>query len=137
MTYQQIADQLECAKSSVHEALAPFVKILETPEAVAAYRNEKASIIDALEMLLLLDMADIEKRKKASINNLAFAADKLHQMGRLERNLSTANVSLADLSPREQERYRKIAADASRDIYQEARESIKNDLKNAEKSDSD
>ncbi len=92
LSYQNIANQFGVTKQSVHNALKPFIKLLRHPEHRETYKANKADLLEGVEMLLVSDLADPGKRQKASLNNTAFAADKVHSMVRLERDQSTQNV---------------------------------------------
>jgi hypothetical protein len=93
MTYDMIAKQLGCPKSTLHCALKPFLQIIDQPEAVAGYKANKADILEATQMSLLTEFSDTEKRKKATLGNVAYAVDKLDNMIRLERGQSTSNIA--------------------------------------------
>jgi hypothetical protein len=47
-----------------------------------------------MEWTLLRDMVDSDKRKRASLNNVAYAFQNIHNARRLESNQSTSNVAV-------------------------------------------
>jgi len=96
LSYRDIADKLGVSKSAVHQALQRFHKLITNPESVIAYRENKANLLDAVELELVSNLADSEKLKKASINNLAYSISQIDHIKRLERNQSTANIAYSD-----------------------------------------
>ena len=99
-SYQDIAKVVGCTKANVINHLKPFESFLKlniSPELLDEYRKRKADYLDTVELNLLGDLADPEKRKAASLNNTAFAFTQVHTAGRLTRGESTANVSLQAL----------------------------------------
>ena len=93
LTYQQISDQLSVPKSTVVDALKPYLAMIEQPEALEHYRTRKADILEAAEMELVSSLVDPVKLEKASTNNIAYAFGQLNTAIRLERGQSTANVA--------------------------------------------
>ena len=91
-TYQEIADDCGVCKTTVINALKPFEAMIACPEEVVAYRANRAQILDSIEMKIVGAMASPNVLKKASLNNLAYAAQNVNNMSRLERGQSTANV---------------------------------------------
>jgi predicted DNA-binding protein YlxM (UPF0122 family) len=78
----EIARYFNCSRQSVNKALQPFRKLFENPEAIAVYRDNKAEVLDAIEMILALTLTDKRKLKKASLNNVAYTFDKVHNARR-------------------------------------------------------
>ena len=85
-------------KQTVHKALQPFLGMIADPEARAAYKESKADVLEGAQLKIVSNLVDEDKLKKASVNNLAYAAQSLDNMIRLERGQSTANISYADHS---------------------------------------
>ena len=92
LSYQAIGDKLGCSKQHIHQALTPFLKLIDNPEALHAYQNNRANLLDAAEMELLTKIVDPDKLQKASLNNMAYAIGNLNNLSRLERGQSTSNV---------------------------------------------
>lgn len=78
----EIARYFNCSRQSVSKALQPFRKLFEKPEAIAVYRDNKAEVLEAIEMTLALNLTDKRKLKKASLNNVAYTFDKIHNARR-------------------------------------------------------
>lgn len=60
---------------------------------VTDYRTAKSELLSAVELLLLKAMCDPEKIAKASLQNAAFAYDKINTINRLEQGKSTQNIA--------------------------------------------
>ena len=93
LAYSEIAKQLNCSKSGVYDALQPFLKLIDNPEEVQAYTSNKEFVFNALEWELVKDLTDEDKRKKASLNNTAYAFNTVAQQNRLEQGKATANIA--------------------------------------------
>lgn len=97
LSYQEIANLQGVAKSSVIEALQKFNKLLENPEEIKAWRENKAELLEAVEARLISSLPtdiDVKKGKralsgyqKAGMFGLIF--DKI----RLLRGESTVNLN--------------------------------------------
>jgi len=99
LSYEDIADRLGVAKSTVHQQLSGVFDLLD-PEKIAAYREHRVSLLDAVECKMLSALADDERLGKASLNNAAYAFTQVHQARRLEAGQSTQNLSLHELIER-------------------------------------
>lgn len=103
MTDAQIAKYFSCTRQSVYRALKRFNGILMTQEELSAYKEHKGSILQSVEATLVSDLADSGRRKKASLNNTAYALAQVANMSRLEDGLSTVNVAYNDMGAELQE----------------------------------
>lgn len=92
LSYGNIAQTLNCSKSSLWKALKPFENMINHPEAVSNYDNNRVQLISAAEMALLNKIVDKEALKSASVNNAAYAYQVLNNARRLEKGESTANI---------------------------------------------
>lgn len=93
-TYQQIGDYFGVSKQSAHERLRKFTKFIEDPTAIIAYRDNKGALLEAVELELLVALADPGRLQKATTGNVAYAIDKINNALRLERNQPTAHVEV-------------------------------------------
>ena len=93
LSYGEIAKQLNCSKSGVYDALQPFLKLIDNPNEVQAYVQNKEFVFNALEWELVKDLTDEDKRKKASLNNTAFTFNTVANQNRLEQGKATANIA--------------------------------------------
>jgi len=80
-----VARYFNVSPQAVNKALQPFKRIINSNDEVAAFRENETQILDSLKMKLLYDMVDKDKRKKATLGNVAYAYDKLATHSRLEK----------------------------------------------------
>jgi len=96
LSYKQIAKKYSISPYSVKCRLEPIIKLLNkyNKEHINFYQNNKADLIDSIQLQIISEMADDEKIKEAPLRDLANAFEKLNQTVRLERNLSTSNIAM-------------------------------------------
>jgi predicted DNA-binding protein YlxM (UPF0122 family) len=94
LSYQKIADDLNCSKSAIYKALKPLEKLIRNPDEIESFKMQRANILTALEIKLIESLVDDEKHKKASLNNAAYAFQQIHNARRLEEGLSTGNLAI-------------------------------------------
>ncbi len=94
MSYQQIADHLDCSKGSVIQRLKQFSETVHSPEDKAAFESIRAQAMTAVEEQLIASLLDTDKLAKASLNNVAYAFQQIHTARRLEEGKSTENKSI-------------------------------------------
>ena len=97
LTYQEIADHYGVTKSSVFQRLEKITNLLPDPEEIENYRQHKAMMLDGLEYKVYENMLNPEKLKDASFNNLAYGFQNICTQNRLEKGLSTSNVSAVEI----------------------------------------
>jgi hypothetical protein len=110
LTESEVSRSMKVTRQSVSYALKPFRDVIEKNQAGQAYRENKPLILDAVEMDLVGLLADKGKRKKATLGNVAYALDKVNNINRLERGLSTVNVNNYDLTAEERDKLRHLEA---------------------------
>ena len=93
LSYQAIGDKLGFHKTTIFKALKPFRALIKNPDQIAAYRENKATLIDSAQMELIGQIANKEKLKKATLGNVAYGISQLDNVARLERGQATANVN--------------------------------------------
>ena len=97
-TYRDIAKLFGLkAHGTIISGLKPFKALfdaVENPELIEAFRRNKSKILTAAQMTLVMDLFDHDKREKASLNNTAYAFDKLNNAIRLEDGEATEIVDL-------------------------------------------
>jgi len=98
LSYNEIGRRMGVSGESVRTKLIRFEKLMSNGEDIVAFRALKSDILDGVELSLLNDLMDEEKRKGASLNNIAYAVKNVYDMNRLEKGQSTANISYADLT---------------------------------------
>jgi predicted DNA-binding protein YlxM (UPF0122 family) len=96
LSFSEIANTLNCSKSTVHAALERLNKLLPDPEVVEAYESVEPYLLTAAKAELLASLMDAESIEKASLNNRAFAFSQVANHERLTKGLSTNNVSVIE-----------------------------------------
>ncbi len=95
MTINEIADHFGVTKQAISQALKSFRGLLNSDaSSVEAFDSCKPQLLSAVEQKMLQALLDPDKLQKASLNNVAYAFTQIHSANRLERNLSTDNVSV-------------------------------------------
>jgi len=70
------------------------LKLVDDPQANRAFAENQVNILQGTERVLIGNLLEPEKLKKASVNNLAYAFTQIHNARRLESGLSTENVDV-------------------------------------------
>lgn len=91
----EIAKIANCNVTTVDKILRDFAKTFKSLPEVEKFRQVKSEIFDAATLQVLKTATTPEKLDKATLNQCAYAIDVFNKASRLERNLSTANVSTA------------------------------------------
>jgi len=98
LSYGDIGKYFNVSRQAVEQRLKPILGFLKDSGEIDAYITHKGEILQSFEMELMTDMLDEGKRKKASLNNVAYALGQINNMTRLENNQSTANISYNNMS---------------------------------------
>ena len=91
LSYRKIAAALNCSVAGVYEALQPFINLIDDPQAIDAYNNNRAGLLTSLEMKLAAELTNSEKLKSASLNNVAYAFSQVSKEAHLAKGESTGN----------------------------------------------
>lgn len=94
MSYGEISAKLGVPKGTIYSRLNNILGLLDDPQANAAYTSQRVDILTATERMLVGQLADPDRVKKASLNNVAYAFSQVHNARRLESGLSTENTDL-------------------------------------------
>jgi predicted DNA-binding protein YlxM (UPF0122 family) len=78
---------------AINDTIERFKPVLTAMGDYEGYNQNRARILSAIEGKLLESLTDEEKHKEANLQQVAISFDKIHNAGRLERGLSTANIS--------------------------------------------
>jgi hypothetical protein len=89
MTQSEIAEEKRCTRQNI---AAILIRYGLDKEQADEYEKYQVDIVKGKLGQVILNI-DSARLKKASVNNLAYAADKLHSLYRLEQGLSTANIA--------------------------------------------
>jgi hypothetical protein len=95
MSHRQAAKALNCSKSLITEQCKKYSII--SRGTLKQWASARTAILQD-KGRMLLDAMTPEVLKKASINNMAYAAQTLYNMERLEMDKSTSNVSVLHAS---------------------------------------
>jgi hypothetical protein len=96
-TYEEIAAVLGVTAQGVYQALDKFESFLTDagqPGLLQAFQDSRGELLNAMEMRLMRSLVDEDAISKASLNNRAYAFEKIHQARRLQEGKSTENVSV-------------------------------------------
>ena len=91
LPYEKIGELLGVTKQAVQQRLSTFKALLSDPEIDKAYDNAKAEVMTGVERRMLEMIVDPARLEKASVNNIAYAFDKVFQANRLVQGKSTVN----------------------------------------------
>ena len=94
LSLQEISDMTDTPTSTLHCWFKPIDNLIKHPDELEIYKNNKSYFLESLEYELLTDLMDTQRRKRASLNNTAYAFQQIHVAGRLERGLSTGNLAI-------------------------------------------
>jgi DNA-directed RNA polymerase specialized sigma24 family protein len=94
LSYAEISRQLGCSRQYISKVLKPFKNLVKNPQILDVYRQNRSDLLNATELELVLDLLDSTRRKKASLNNVAYAFQQIHNARRLEEGLSTGNLAI-------------------------------------------
>jgi len=108
MLETDIAEYFGVSKQAINQALKPYKELIKDPDKVKAYRENRSIIFDGLESQLVSLALDRGKHKKATLGNVLYGLDKVYNINRLEKGLSTQNVAVLDLTPGEREQLRQL-----------------------------
>lgn len=90
LSFNKIAEQLNCSAQGVYDALAPFTKLIKNSQDTSIYETNKAGILTSVQFELVKLMTDKSKLKSASLNNIAYSLSQLDNMIRLEKGQPTS-----------------------------------------------
>lgn len=93
LTNTEIAEKFGCSKMSISTAWQRFRDLMPNPEDIELFEKNKADILNSVELSIIQEMMSKDKLKAASVNNLAYAYNVIHNAHRLEIGKSTSNIS--------------------------------------------
>lgn len=112
LSYREIEVKTGIPHETVYSRLSSLLTLADKTSADWWLKN-KSTIFDNAELELLCDVLDPKKRLKSTQGNAAYSFDKIATHNRLEKGLSTENVSIQalidDLDSKEQELIAKIS----------------------------
>jgi hypothetical protein len=96
-TYEEIAKIFGCSRQAIAQSLDKFESFLiesGQPGILSAFQDNRGQLLNAMEFRMMRSLVDEDAISKASLNNRAYAFEKIHQARRLEEGKSTENVSV-------------------------------------------
>jgi predicted DNA-binding protein YlxM (UPF0122 family) len=108
LSYKEIAEAINAKKTTVYDALQPFNKMMASENYLTAFRENQVPILEKILSDLAVNIADSDKLKKASLNNVAYSFDRVFNALRLLKGEATsininANTYSQNLSDIERE----------------------------------
>jgi hypothetical protein len=94
LTFQAIADHFGVSESGVRQAMQRFLYICDSPEQLNAYREQKLTVFETLERVLIERLLSDVSQGKGSVGDLAKSIDVLSKHVRLLAGQSTQNIGL-------------------------------------------
>ena len=98
MSYGDIAKIFDVSAPAVYKALEPYIDALSDIESIKSFEANEAKLLNVAKLKIYRHLVKDETLKKASLNNLAYAYDRLNVVKRLEEDKSTANIAYADVT---------------------------------------
>jgi predicted DNA-binding protein YlxM (UPF0122 family) len=92
LSYEEIANLQGVKKQSVYNALKKFKGLIEHPEEIQSYVDNKSKLLSAVELELIAKIADPKVINSADLSSLASSFQRLDNINRLEQGKSTANI---------------------------------------------
>jgi len=111
LSFDKISAITGYAKPYIHRAYTEFKSLLKDSDLTNVFNENRVNILSSIELNMLQDLGDEDKRKKASLNNVAYAFNQIHTARRLEEGKGTAGGVTVNIEIAYQE-----ATDRSRDL---------------------
>lgn len=109
LSHLEIAKVAECHPATVTKCVQRFKEFFDEVETAEGYQDLRQKVLNATEFKLLRSVADDSAIEKAPLNQRAYALKEVHNMRRLDANLSTSNTSLqvtkSELMPIKSDKY--------------------------------
>jgi len=94
MSITDICKFIGITRKTFYTKFNPIIKLIKDKDIISTFNDKRSLVLDTLEITLLDQMHNKKKLDAASINNLAYAFDKIYTASRLEKNLSTSNTMI-------------------------------------------
>ena len=91
-----IAKLCGCSLSYVSIVLKPFDRLINSQPAgtITNYRINRVNVLEIAEFILLREMLEPERLRKAPLNHVTEAFRRMFDARRLEQGLSTSNIAI-------------------------------------------
>jgi predicted DNA-binding protein YlxM (UPF0122 family) len=90
LSLKEIADHYNTSPQAIQQKIQRFMNKIDDPEILQSFDDLKPEILSTVERTLIQNIVDIDKLKKANLNNVAYAFTQIHQANRLEKGQATA-----------------------------------------------
>jgi hypothetical protein len=98
MTYEDIGAKFGVTKQAVEQALRPFRDMMSANGSLQTFEGNYSKILSLGKFKLMEEIFKQDKLDKASINNLAYAFDKIAHHHNLETGKATQHIAYKDVS---------------------------------------
>lgn len=92
MSFKDIAKKYDVTPQAIHQKYHKLLAFFDA-DRVKEYEDNKAYLLSGVERVIIDNMLDSDKLKKASFNNLAYGLIGVNNINRLHRGQSTINTS--------------------------------------------
>lgn len=88
-SFQMLADHYKLKRTTIYQRLRSFSNILDNPENLISYNDIRKDLLTSAEIVLLQKIVNKQTLKGASLNNAAYAFDKINHARLLEEGKPT------------------------------------------------
>lgn len=94
LTFKEIGKIYNVSPQAIHQRIKSVIKLLANPELDQAYADNRVDLLNSAERILLSTLIESDKLKDASLNNVAYSLKQIHDMRRINADLSTGNEAV-------------------------------------------
>ena len=94
LTFKEIGKIYNVSPQAIHQRIKSLIKLLNNPELDQAYADNRVDLLNSAERILLSTLIESDKLKDASLNNVAYSLRQIHDMRRINADLSTGNEAI-------------------------------------------
>ena len=94
LTFKEIGKIYNVSPQAIHQRIKSLIKLLNNPDLDQAYADNRVDLLNSAERILLSTLIESDKLKDASLNNVAYSLKQIHDMRRINADLSTGNEAI-------------------------------------------
>jgi len=94
LTFKEIGKIYNVSPQAIHQRIKSLIKLLNNPDLDQAYADNRVDLLNSAERILLSTLIESDKLKDASLNNVAYSLRQIHDMRRINADLSTGNEAI-------------------------------------------
>ena len=94
LTFKEIGKIYNVSPQAIHQRIKSLIKLLNNPDLDQAYADNRVDLLNSAERILLSTLIESDKLKAASLNNVAYSLRQIHDMRRINADLSTGNEAI-------------------------------------------